>query len=231
MSFLILTDMKALNRFFQELQLAHVTVNLQSQFSLIFNGYKNVRQYTQEIIECEMALLEEYAKHMESPGKECWDGIYLYYLHICKNNFCFNTDNTLQNSNLEIEIKGGNVTGKLPESILADIQEFLFVQYNSLKRVLNCMGDNSLICPSVFQWKGKMVELLEYLIYPYMLNKIIPLTKDASKIMWIKSMFMLLYVQIPNNLYQITHKLLLREDPFRFLHYLIANGRLLLEEG
>lgn len=223
--------METLTRFLQKFQLAHVIVSLQSQFSLTFNGYKNVKQYTEEIGACEMALLEEYGRHMESPGKEYWNKVYYDYLSICKNYFSFDADNSLQNIKLEIKIKGGDDTGILPEAMSAKIQEFLFVQYNSLNRVLNCMETNLLHTPSCFQWNGKVVELLEYLVYPFMVNKIIPLTKDATLIMWIKSMFMLLNIKIPNHIYQAIHKLFLREDPFRFLHNMEANARIILEEG
>lgn len=223
--------METLTRFLEKFQQAYVIVNLESQFSLTFNGYKNVKQYTNEIGKSEMALLEEYGRHMESPCKEYWKKVYHDYLSLCEKYFSFDADNTLQNIKLEIKIKGGDDTGKLPEAMLAMIQEFLFVQYNSLHRVLNCMGYNSYVYPSCFQWNGKVVELLEYLIYPYMIQKIIPRNKEASQIKWIKCIFMMLNVQIPNNLYQFMHKLFLREDPFRFLHNMEANARIILEEG
>lgn len=230
-SFLILTDMERLTRFLKKFQLAHVIVNLESQFSLTYNGYKDVMQYTNEIGKSEMALLEEYVRHMESPGKKYWNIIYHNYLSRCKNYFCLDDDYTLQNIKLKIVIKGGDGTGRLPEAAVAKIQEFLFVQYNSLNRVLECMEDNSQVFPSCFKWNGKPVELLEYLLYPFMTHMILPLEKNATQTMWINSMFKLLNVPLIKHLNQAIHKLLLREDPFRFLHNLEAKGRLALEKG
>lgn len=223
--------METLTRFLEKFQQAYVIVNLESQFSLTFNGYKNVKQYTNEIGKSEMALLEEYVRHMESPGKKYWKRIYHKYLSKCKNYFCFDADNTLQNSKLEIVIKGRDDTGILPEAMLAKIQEFLFVQYNSLDRVLDCMEDNPHIFPSCFQWNGKAVELLEYLLYPYITHMILPLDKNATQIMWINSMFKLLNMPIIKHLNQAIHKLLLREEPFRFFHNMEADARIILEEG
>ena len=221
--------MCAFDEYIREIQTAKVRLTSKLKSSFTYNGIGSVEQYEQMIWQKEFEYLKEYVDHMVSPGQEYWKTIYKSYLETSSDYFYINPDHTIQHSQINIISTDFTKIIELPSPMANLIQEYIYYQYNSLNRVKNCIPKNSSLFHFPFRWQGETTELLEYITYPFMAQKILPLDKNATQRLWIEKMFLLLKKPLPKHLYQTIHKLLLREDPLRFIHTLEKNIRQILE--